>query len=115
MDIGHSQQVVSSAERVLRALQPTNEWPHFEVDLTQTMTRSFATGMAAAYIGEYPAHPSITLYARLGVGPERLLVGTFDTLLLRLTFSKSIPTAVVEKVVERLGGQFDTVLSVRTA
>src|SRR5689334_18417950 len=109
-----SSQVRQAVNRALKALNPEQGFPQFEIDITHTVSRSWATGMAAAHIGEFPARPTITLHARVEPRVARLLVGTFDSLLLNLTVEKTASTSLIETAIERLGGEFKTVVSVRS-
>lgn len=106
--------------RILRVLQPEASPDPYEIDVTTTYRRSFATGDAAGHIGAFPGRQVIHLYVRppreLGAEPDyRILVGTFDPLMSRLTLAKGAPSEIVRVTIERLGGAFETVVSVAAA
>lgn len=95
-------------EAILRALNPADEGgPSYRVHATAVTRRSFATGEAAAHIGEFPTHTvyEIRVVAQaLGMNAE--LVGTLSGHGLT-EFTPTTNTALrfsVDYVIEALSG-----------
>lgn len=114
-EIAVSAQVRGYVDRVLRALNPDASIPQFEIDIVYTVHRSFATGVAAAHIGEFPARLSILLYTRTEPRGTRVLLGEFDHLLQKFTVARGTEEAsgwLIAIVVARLGGEVETTVGV---